>query len=308
MTATEHAARRGLLALGAAVLLLLPALAACGGGTTSASGGDGTTPPPATSAPATPDEPSTSTSPDEVVPEVTSTVAGSAVGGNSGGTSEGQTDSASETVRSDDGSCTGWAGRAGGTWTRGLVDGAKITVKDGDSGAVIGSGRLGAGAARDVGTGDRAQWMCTFPFTATVRGPVPATLRLDIAGARPMTARPDPTAPGRFVASVSTDAAPRLVADCRGLPTGPATGIWDPVVGLYWNSGLQQVCSQGVAVTVARVCRPAAIGSDAVVAVVKADDPGVVYEDASRLYLTDAAELGEEPRVVVQVATGQPCG
>jgi hypothetical protein len=292
----------------AALVLLATLLAGCGGsaGEPGDGGSGGQTS--SGSEPTQDGEPSATTTSDDAVPEVTSTIAGSAIAGNSGGTSENQTDSASETVRYDNGSCAGWASRGGGSWTKGLVKGAKITVRDPDTGEVLGVGRLGAGAAQNVGSDDRAQWMCTFPFTATILGTPPAVLRLDIAGARSMTARPDPTAPGQFVASVSTDAAARLVSSCDELPSGPASGVWDPVVGLYWNSGLDQLCSNGIAVKVTRVCRPKRIGSDYVVAVVKADDASIVYEDASGVKLTDPAVLGDEPVVVAQVANGQPCG
>lgn len=242
------------------------------------------------------------------VPVVTSTVAGTAVAGNSGGEGEGQTGSRSESVRAGDGSCTGWAGRGGGTWTQGLVDKAPIRILDDATGASIGTGVLGRGRAVDVDPSEGgAQWDCVFPFTASVRGPVPRALRLVVAGAAPMVAVPDPTAPGKFVASVSTNASPKLVPDCDQAPA--ATGlVWPPVVGTYWDLGLGQICNAGVGIAkVERVCRPAAIGSDAIVAVLKGDDPSVVYEDASGLKVQDP-DLGPSPTVVVRVANGRPCG
>ncbi len=239
---------------------------------------------------------------------VTSTIAGSAVAGNSGGVGEGETETQSEVVKESDGSCAGWPGRSGGTWTAGLVEGARIVVVDPSTGARVGTGRLGRGRSVDVDPSGNAQWDCVFPFTATVRGRVPTTLRLVVAGARPMTAHPDPTTPGHVVASVSTDAKVSLVDACAAAPAAEP-GLWDRAVGVYWNAGLDQICGAGVGVArIQRVCRPRTIGSDHVVAVLKPDDPSVVYEDASGLAVSDIAALGPSPRVLVRVATGQPCG
>jgi hypothetical protein len=292
-------------------------LAGCGGAASSGGGGTASATGSTTSGgPTGPSDGATGTDPGggdpgttsrEPLPEVTSTVAGSAVAGNSGGVGPGQTDRFSEAVRLENGSCVGWAGPGTGTWTQGLAEGARITLLDATSGARIGSGRLGRSEATDVDPNGNGQWTCSFPFSATVRGAVPAVFRIKVAALPPMTARRDPSRPGLFVASVSTVADPKVISACDGTPAAD-TGLWPGVVGQYWSDGLSQICSAGVGIAkVERTCRPRTIGSDRVVAVLAGDDPKRVYEDAAGLKVTDVAELGPAPTVLVRVANGQPC-
>ena len=97
---------------------------------------------PATTAPATttpgttvPQEVTTTgAAPDTTFAQVTSTVVGTAVAGNSGGVGAGQTNTFSEAVRNEDGTCSGWVGPGGQTWTEGLESGAPVTfLADDDS-------------------------------------------------------------------------------------------------------------------------------------------------------------------------------
>jgi hypothetical protein len=305
-TSTAHGVATRLLPLA-----LAAALAGCGGGS---SGGTPTTSQagPATTGGATTDPGATTSetagpSSEEPVPDVTSTIAGAAVAGSSGGIGPGQTDSFSEAVRNQDGTCSGWSG-PGGTWTQGLAQGAKVRVLDA-RGAVVGTGSIGRPTFADADpSADREQWTCTFPFTARVTGPLPDPLRIRVAGLAPVTARPDPTRPGRYVASVSTTASAKAISACDGTPATDAA-LWQPAVGLYWSNGFSQICGSGVGiVTVQRSCRPPTTGSDHVVAVLLGSDPSVVVEDASGLKIADVAELGTPATVVVRVATGQPCG
>jgi hypothetical protein len=249
---------------------------------------------------------SSSSTTDEPLPEVTSTVAGSAVAGNSGGVGERDTQPLSEVVRLDDGTCVGWAGPGTGTWTQGLAAGARITVLDA-KGTKIGTGKIGRPEAKNVAPSGNDQWMCTFPFSATIRGPVSDSFQIKVGSLRTMTAHRDPDQPSLFVASVSTVADPKFVDECAGAPTSVVT-LWGQVVGAYWSDGLKDLCSSGIRIAkVERTCRPRTIGSDRIVAVVSAADPSTVYEDASGVKINDVAELGAQPKVRVRVANGQPC-
>jgi hypothetical protein len=245
---------------------------------------------------------------EEQLPEVTSTVAGSAVAGNSGGIDEEGTDELSEVIRLADGTCVGWAsGRAGiGTWTQGLAAGAKITVLDA-KGATIGTGRIGRSEAKNVGPNSRDEWVCSFSFSATIRGPVPESFRIRVAALPAMVARRDPDQPSLFVASVSTVADPKLIESCGQLPAAEIS-LWSPAVGEYWSDGFNQICFAGVAIAkVERTCRPRTIGSDRVVAVLSAKNPATVYEDATGMKIDDVTSLGAQPKVLVRVSNGQPC-
>jgi hypothetical protein len=304
-----------------AVLAAAALVAGCGSGTPTAAGDDPTTgtgasagSPAATGDPSTAD-PGTPT-PQESVDVVESTVTGVAVAGNAGGEEirddvlGNATDSYSETVRFDDGTCTGWPGRTGVTpWTEGLVEGAAVRIVAVGSDQVLGRGTLGRPQVQHVDGGpDGGQWMCSFPFTATVEGPVPERFRIRVDGADDMEARRDPTRAGAFVASVSTVASARVGACLDPYEGEPV--LWEqPVAGTYWNAGVSTVCGGGVKVTkVERVCRPPAVASDHVVAVLDADDPSRVLEDVDGRRVSAVEELGPSRAVVVRVANGRPCG
>ncbi|MFN0283022.1 MAG: hypothetical protein ACKVZ6_13780 [Kineosporiaceae bacterium] len=293
--------------------LVLAAVAGCGGGG-SGGGAGGQTSTSSGTGPAATDDPTTApgggtgTGPtsQDPLPTVTSTVAGSAVAGNSGGVGPEQTDSFSEAVRNGDGTCSGWAG-PGGTWTQGLEEGATVRVLD-PQGRVVGTGSVGRPAFTDVDpSDDRQQWTCTFPFTATVTGPLPVPLRIRIAGLAPITARPDPTQSGRYVASVSTTASQKVISSCDDAPRDDAE-LWQPAVGLFWSNAFGQICGAGVGIVkVERSCRPPTTGSDHVVAVLAGSDPSRVVEDSGGLRISAVTELGSPATVVVRVANGQPC-
>jgi hypothetical protein len=236
---------------------------------------------------------------------VTSDVVGVAVAGNSGGVGEGATDSFSETVRNEDGTCTGWSGRdVPAPWTVGLVSGAPFTILDRDDRSVIGRGNLGTSSFENVGI-EVDQWNCSFPFAATITGQRDDFL-IQVDGLEPWLVRRDPTDPSRFVASVNTVASIDYFPACTD-------GVVDPVqewraVGSYWSDGLQAICGAGLEVVgLDRPCRRPNEGSDHVTSVTAADDPSVVYEDASGL-LVDVTTLPPGAPVVVHIATGRPCG
>jgi hypothetical protein len=89
----------------------------------------------------TPTEPT----PVETVPTVTVDVTGTAVAGNSGGVGKEQTQTLSETIRNDDGSCSGWEGPGdAGQWTQGLEVGAPVQILDPDTDEQIGNGSVTA--------------------------------------------------------------------------------------------------------------------------------------------------------------------
>ncbi len=258
---------------------------------------------PAPTDPAATDPPETD--PSTTIPIVTSEVSGAASAGNSGGVGEDNTDSYSEVIRNEDGTCSGWAGRGvPEPWTDGLVSGAPFVILARDSDGVLGQGTLGTSSFTNVGV-DRDQWVCDFPFNATIVGE-PDVFRIKVADLDPWVVRHDPTRPGRFVASVDTVASIEFFSQCTDDAVNEVFE-WQ-AVGSYWSDGLQNVCSNGLKVAdIERPCRGPHEGSDYVTKVVSADDPSVVYEDATGLQV-DVSTLPPGAPVIVQIATGRPCG
>jgi hypothetical protein len=250
--------------------------------------------------------PPTTTAPAATLPVVTSTINGTAVAGNSGGVGADQTDSFSEAVRNEDGTCSGWDGPGGEAWTGGLEAGAAVRILDGTTNQEIGTGSIVSSNFTDVDPGDRQQWICTFAFSATVTG-APAVFQLGVADLAPWVARPDPTTPGQFVASVNTVADPAFFTQCTDDDFGDEVTAWS-AAGLFWSDGIASVCSNGLHIeALDRPCRPRDVGSDHVISVVRFDDPAVVLEDTSGLKV-DPATLEPGTPVVVRIATGRPCG
>lgn len=246
------------------------------------------------------------TAPVETLPVVTSTIIGTAVAGNSGGVGPDQTDSFSEAVRNDDGTCSGWEGPGGGAWTAGLAVGAPVRILDRETDQEIGTGSVVSSSFSDVDPSDREQWVCNFAFSATVAG-APAEFKVQVTDLEPWVARADPTRPGEFVASVNTVATPTVFSQCTDEDFGDAVTEWS-AAGLYWSDGVSSVCSNGLRIeAIDRPCRPPDVGSDHVISVVRADDPSVVLEDTTGL-LVDPATLQPGTAVVVRIATGRPCG
>jgi len=238
------------------------------------------------------------------LPEVTTTIIGTAVGGNSGGVGSDQTNSFSEAVRNADGTCSGWAG-PGGQWTQGLESGAPVRFFD-DAGNEIGRGQVGTSFFEDADPGTE-QWNCFFPFEGVVSG-TPDVLRIQVADLPPWRARPDPADPSRWVVSVDTVVRVDAILECSPPDlSGDTVGTWQ-AVRQFWANAFPSLCSAGLVIAdVQRPCRPPGFGSEAVLLVTRADDPGVVLEDAAGLQV-DPAELAVGTEVVVHVATGRPCG
>ncbi len=191
----------------------------------------------------------------DTLPVVTSTINGTAVAGNSGGVGPDQTDSFSEAVRNDDGTCSGWDGPGGGAWTEGLVVGAPVRILDRETDEEIGTGSVVSASFTDVDPGDRQQWVCNFAFTATIQG-TPAEFFVAVADLAPWVARPDPTRPGEFVASVNTVADPSFFSQCTDDDFGEEVTRWS-AAGLFWSDGISSVCSNGLHIeALDRPCRP----------------------------------------------------
>ena len=243
----------------------------------------------------------------DTVPVVTIEVEGTAVGGNSGGVGREQTQTLSESIRNQDGTCSGWEGPGdGGLWTLGLEVGASVEILDRDSGEQIGEGRITASAWTDVDPSDDEQWDCTFVFKGTVSKAVDA-IKIKVADLNPWLALPDPTNAGQYVASVDTKIEISRLDSCTSHEAGQPVFDWGRAVGEFWADGVGALCFNGLIVSeVKRVCRPPDVASEYVVAVRSADDPTVVYEDASG-QLLDASTLPADTKVIVDVATGRPC-
>jgi hypothetical protein len=231
-----------------------------------------------------------------------------------------QTDPFSEAVRLEDGTCVGWADSRGGS-TVGLAVGAPVVLLDSERNEEIGTGEITASRWEDMAAGGE-QWNCRFEFRATVTAPH-AEFRVRVASLAPWLARPDPTAPGTFVASVSTDASIASIPECPAVPgdddgtattttlaratttsaaptttKAPVTG-WD-AIGRFWSTGVRALCAAGLPVTaIARPCRPPDAGSEYITAVVASDDPTERYANGA------AIPAGTELTVVVPV--GRAC-
>jgi hypothetical protein len=253
-------------------------------------------------------------------------VAGTAVAGAAGavepnGGPYSQTDPFSEAVRLADGNCVGWESRGGST--SGLAVGAPVAVLDPTTSALLGTGTITASHWEDA-SGGGGQWTCFFAFRAEVSAPPPGDVLVKVADLQPWTARPDPAHPDSRVASVSTDAAIRLIASCPALPAptttaaatastvttttavptttvaGPSVAGWK-AIGQYWSVGVDALCKAGLPVTaIARPCRKPNVGSDYITEVADSNHPAVRYADG-------AAIPAGTPLTVV-VATGRPCG
>jgi hypothetical protein len=253
-------------------------------------------------------------------------VAGTAVAGSAGGVEQAggpysQTDPFSEAVRLADGTCVGWESKGGST--SGLAVGAPVAVLDPTSNALLGTGTITASRWEDV-SGGGGQWTCFFAFSAEVSAPAPADVLVKVGELQPWTARPDPAQPSTRVASVSTDAAIRLIASCPALPSptttaaptastvatttaattttvaGPPVTGWK-AIGQYWSIGVDALCKAGLPVTaIARPCRQPNAGSDYITAVVDSNHSTVKY--------ADGAAIPAGTQLTVVVATGRPCG
>jgi hypothetical protein len=258
------------------------------------------------SAPQSTDPATTETSQVETIPTITVDVTGTAVAGNSGGVGREQTQTLSETIRNDDGSCSGWEGPGdAGQWTQGLEVGAPVQILDPDTGEHIGDGSLTSSSWADVDPSDQEQWNCTFVFEGAASRATDS-FKIKVADLQPWVARPDSTNPGRYVASVDTKIELTRVSSCTDHEPGEEIFEWQ-AVGQFWVDGLQSVCGNGLVVDqINRPCRPPLVASEYVITVRSAADPTVVYEDASGL-LVDVATLAPDTKVIVDVATGRPC-
>jgi hypothetical protein len=255
-------------------------------------------PPTASAAPQTAAPPTT-------IPVVSSDIVGVAVAGNSGGVGVDSTDSFSEVIRNEDGTCSGWGGRdVTPPWTQGLETGAPFFILARESGTIIGEGTLGVSSFENVGS-DNEQWICSFPFAATIDGN-PEEFMIKVADLDPWVVRRDPSNPDRFISSVNTVASAERIPVCVDADVPPVSA-WSSV-GQYWSNGLNALCSAGLTIAdIERPCRGPNEGSDYVVKVVSAADPEVVYEDDRGLQV-DIATLAPGTPVVVLIATGRPCG
>ncbi len=313
--------RRGVLA----IAVLATVLAACGSdesseGTSDGTSGESTEPPVTTPAPTDPiatgdtgpdpTDPVETTSPPtepttpETIPVVTSDIVGVAVAGNSGGVGEGSTDSFSEAIRNEDGTCSGWAGRdVPPPWTEGLVSGAPFVILAREGDEVLGEGTLATSSFTDVGD-DEEQWICNFPFQARIVGEH-EEFRIKVADLEPWVVRRDPTNPDQFVTSVNTVPSLDFFPDCTSDETFPVTE-WSSV-GSYWSNGISSLCNNGLKVVdIARPCRQPNEGSDYVTLVTSANQPDLVYENADGLQV-DVNTLAAGEPVIVHIATGRPC-
>ena len=240
----------------------------------------------------------------DTIPQLTSTIEGTAGSGSSGGIGEDQTNSFSESVRNADGTCSGWSNDlVPAPWTNGLVAGAPFVILAAQDDTVLGQGNMGTSSYRDVGTDGQQQWLCEFPFSATIQGAKPAKFRIKVADLEPWVVSKDGNSE-RYIASVNTQADPSLIEQCAN-PDASEVTPWN-VVGTYWSNGVQDLCFSGVSPTIKRICRGPNQGSEYITKVTQADAENVVYEDASGL-LVDVSTFAVGTPVWVFVATARPC-
>jgi len=298
------------------------------------------------------------------VPEAEVTLLGVVVGGSGGGVGPGQTDTFSEVVREEDGSCAGWASPgAGGSWTSGVRAGADVKVYDAARGGhLLGTGALAPGKADDVDA-PNGQWQCDLAFgvqkvkrapgyfvqvdsLARVEGrvgpggalvvPLSTPARASMIGScadvgPPTPSAPAPSSPAASPPDASAGSAPvgsgpvssgsgssgsgssgsgssgsgSSGSGSAGADPAEPVGEWQSV-GSYWSQGLASVCGAGLRVKrIERVCRPAHVATDRIVAVVEAGT-GDVLEDAAGLHL-EGQQVTSGTEVVVRVTTAYPC-
>lgn len=261
-----------------------------------------------TQAPTDPQAPP-ETLPETTPPAVSTVVLGGVVGGSSGGVGEDSTDSASEVVRNEDGSCTGWDGRRDDAWTADFTAGATVTILDAETDEEIGSGEILEGVAENVATDGGEQWQCWLRFEAAATRPA-AQLAIRVGDARPVPLATDPTRPGFVIGSISTPADSLALDACtQDNSSLQSVGDWS-AVGQYWTNGVSSLCFAGLTVpegAIQRTCRPEGIAADQVVSVVDASDPSIVYDDLSGLQV-DPATLEVGLPVIVNLSNGIPCG
>ena len=224
--------RRALLGAGSLLVLL----SACGGGGGSAA--DTTAPGSSTPVDTTPTTlaavtlapttasattaTATTAAAPTTLPVATATFVGLVVGGSGGGVGEGQTDTLSEVVREEDGSCAGWDGPGGG-WTAGVKDGGEVKVfGESKGGKVLATGHLGPGKAVDVDPPNE-QWQCELSFTIDA---VPKSDRyfVEVGGLPRVEARPGPG--GALVIPVNTQASADRLSECVDEQLPDAVGEW----------------------------------------------------------------------------------
>jgi hypothetical protein len=303
---------------GGALVLLVVLLSACGNSgdeTTTAADSIAvldTVPGNATDTQAPPDSqapPVTQAPPETTPPAVSTVVLGGVVGGSSGGVGEDSTDSASEVVRNEDGSCTGWDGRRDSGWTADFAPGATVTILDAATEEEIGSGEIVEGLAENVATDDGEQWQCWLRFEASTTRPA-GEYAIRVGNARPVSLAADPTRPGFVIGSISTPADSLSLDACtQDNSSLQSVGDWS-AVGQYWTNGVSSLCFAGLTVpdgAIQRTCRPEGIASDQVVSVVDARDPSIVYDDLSGLQV-DPTSLEVGTPVIVYLSNGIPCG
>ena len=244
--------------------------------------------------------------PDTTPPVIATILLGGIVGGSSGGVGEDSTDSASEVVRNDDGSCSGWDGRRGGGWTTDIQTGAPFSILDAATGEVLGTGTLATSWTENVSSGGDEQWQCWFPFEVTASRPA-EQYAVQVGGNEPWLLTPNPQHPGELLAPISTPIDPSSVSGCEGGEPPPEVSEWRSV-GQFWNNGMSSICFAGLTIGDIRdSCSPPGIASDRIVSVAEAEHRDIVYEDAQGL-LVDPAALTPGTAVVVTIATGIPCG
>lgn len=269
--------------------------------------GDGTTPAPApdvTGATAAPPVES------ETTPPVLATIVlGGIVGGSSGGVGEGSTDSASEVVRNEDGTCSGWDGRQGGGWTSAIQSGTPVALLDAGTGEVLGTGVFATSWTENVASeGGRSdeQWQCWFPFEITASRPA-EQYALVVEGLEPWLLAPNPRHPGEQVAPIATPVDPSAASGCEGGELPESVSEWSSV-GQFWNNGMSSICFAGLTIADVRgSCSPQGIASDRIVSVVDAENRDLVYEDVQGLVVDPSTIVPGTP-VVVTISTGVPCG
>ena len=214
----------------------------------------------------------------------------------------------SESIRNDDGSCSGWEGPgdAGSLDSKGLEVGAPVQILDVDTGEHIGDGSITSSSWADVDPSRAGAVELHVRVQGNRLAQTPTRSRSRSPTCNRWVARPDSTNPGQFVASVDTMIELSRVSSCTDHAAGEAIFEWQ-AVGQFWVDGLQSVCGNGLVVEkINRPCRPPTVASEYVIAVRSAADPTVVYEDASGL-LVDVSTLAPDTKVIVDVATGRPC-
>jgi hypothetical protein len=210
-----------------------------------------------------------------------------------GGPGVSQVQDGSESIRDDDGNCSGYFRDADGDRqemaTASIKEGATVIVFDADGTTELGRGTLSAGRAT-INERSGEFWRCDFTFDTEL--PARDSYRLKIGSQTAL--RQATLVDGVFWV-------PLLRTRPRQC-TEPSNEAYEPVAGEFVTRASRDLCDSGVAATYRAVCTGRDVAPGVVVRVRAGDR---VVEDIEQPPGADLPEAGDQ--LVVEYASGAPC-